>query len=284
MSAPWWKASLRAHPLARLLGSGPLVWSGAALTASGCAEIWSESEPTGAQAAFEAQQQDGWNVGNEGEALAFPGAVPADITGGSGWREALTSLAPRLAPAAPRWQPYYAPALFQSLEAPRSADLRVLIRPVFTSEMAVASRRGDALLSAFIDGGACRNDVALVLDLAGPESVALAASLAPCFEPVFVLDNWPHPNGVVPAHLTLGAALYFLPAFERARPARAPNAAPVFVLDRQRLAPYADDAGQFDNRYFAGLPSREALQAAGIRHLLYVTADPAALDADDLNG
>jgi len=288
VSASWWRRSLRPHPLARLLGglSGPLVWTGAGATlgASGCAEIWTESEPDRALAALENQQADGWSVGDEGQPLAFPGAQPSDITGRDGWRDALTTLAARLSPAQAAWQPYYAPALFQSLEAPRSADLRAVIRPVFTAEMAVASRRGQALLSVFIDKGVCRNDVALVLDVPGPEAVALAAALAPCFEPVFVFDNWPHPNGVVPAHLTLGATLYFLPELERARAGRAPSAPPMFVLDRQRLLPYDDDSEQFDNRYFAGLPSREALQAAGIRHLLYVTRDEATLDADDLNG
>jgi hypothetical protein len=286
VSADWWRKSLRAHPLARLLGNwtGPLVWTGATLGASGCAEIWAENEPDQAQAALDAQRESGWSVGDEGQPLAFPGAQPADITGGAGWRDALTTLAARLTPAQVAWQPYYAPTLFQSLEAFRSADLRAAIRPVFTSEMAIASRRGEALLSVFLDKGACRSDVALVLDVPGPEAVALAAALAPCFEPVFVFDNWPHPNGIVPAHLTLGAALYFLPELERARAGRAPVAPPMFVLDRQRLLPYDDDSEQFDNRYFTGLPSREALQAAGIRHLLYVTVDETTVDADDLNG
>jgi hypothetical protein len=286
VSASWWKASPRVHPLARLLDgwSRPLIWTGACLGASGCAEVWSESEPAQAQAALETQQMDGWSVGDEGQPIVFPGAQPVDISGGAGWREAMTTLAARLSPAQLLWQPYYAPTLFQSLEAPRSFDLRAVIRPILTPEMAVASRRGAALLSAFMDQGICRNDVALVLDVPGPEAIALAASLAPCFEPVFVFDNWPHPNGVVPAHLTLGAALYFLPELERARAGRAPAAPPMFVLDRQRLAPYDDDSAQFDNRYFTGLPSREALQTAGIKHLLYVTRDEATLDADDLNG
>ena len=282
----WWRASVRARPLARLLGgwTGPLLWTGAGLAASGCAGIYAETEPDIAQAAFQSQQYDGWSVGDEGSPLAFPGAQAADISGGAGWRTALMSLTPRLLPSE-RWQPYYAPALFQSLEAPRSADLRATIRPIFTPEMAIASRRGEALLSLFIEAGVCRSDVALVLDVPGPEAVALAAALAPCFEPVFVFDNWPHPSGVVPAHLTLGAALYFLPAFERARTGRSPVAPPMFVLDRQRLAPYSDDAGLFDNRYFAGLPAHEALQEAGIRHLLYVTPDAqVTADADDLNG
>ena len=286
MSASWWRASLRARPLARLLNgwSAPLVWTGAGLTLSGCADMLSETEPDRALASLDMQQRDGWSMGDEGRPLAFPGAQPTDISGSAGWRDALSTLAPRLSPAEPRWSPYYVPTLFQSLEALRSADLRATILPVFTPEMAVANRRGEALLSLFLDNGVCRSDVAVVLDVAGPEAVALAAALAPCFDPVFVLDNWPHPNGVVPAHLTLGAALYFLPTFDRARPTRSPSAAPVFVLDRQRLAPYTDDAGLFDNRYFAALPSREALQAAGIRHLLYVTPNEVPMDADDLNG
>src|SRR5262249_22489847 len=114
--------------------------------------------------------------------------------------------------------------------------------------------------------------------------VAVAAALAPCFDPVFVFGNWPHPQGVVPAHLTLSASLYFLPSFERARARRPVESPPVFVLDRQRLAPYTDNAGQLDNRYLAGLPAREPLAAAGVRHILYVTPDESVfLESDDLN-
>jgi hypothetical protein len=286
-AASWWSATLRARPLLRLLNgwSAPIVWAGAGLTFGGCAEIFSETASDPAPGALEDQQQSGWNVGDQERLLAFPGGQGADVSGGTGWQNAMTTLALRLTPAELRWSPYYVPTLFQSLEAPRSADLRAAIRPIFTPEMAVASRRGEALLSLFLEGGGCRSDVGVVLDLSGPESVAVAAALAPCFDPVFVIGNWPHPDGVVPAHLTLGAALYYLPSFEGQRLSRAVTAAPVFVLDRQRLAPYTDDAGQFDNRYFAGLPSREVLQAAGIKHLLYVTPDDqVTLDSEDLNG
>ena len=96
MSGSWWRASLRARPLARLLSgwSAPLIWTGAGLTASGCADILSETEPDRTQAALEAQQQDGWSVGDEGQPLAFPSAQLVDISGGAGWREALSTLAP----------------------------------------------------------------------------------------------------------------------------------------------------------------------------------------------
>jgi len=278
LAAAWWSISLRAR-------SVPIAWAGAGLVFGGCAEMLSQTEADDMRAALEAQQQDGWNVGSEGAVLAFQGRQATDISGGTGWRDALTTLASRLTPAEGRWTPFYNPTLFQSLEAPRNADLRLVMQPIFTPEMALASRRGEALRSLLLYAdGVCRNDVAVVLDLPGPEAVAVAAALAPCLDPVFVLDNWPHPMGVVPAHLTLGAALYFLPSFERDRPARATTAAPVFVLDRQRLTPYTDDADQFDNRYMVGLPPREALQAAGIQHLLYVTPDDrAALESDDLN-
>jgi hypothetical protein len=281
-AASWWNATLGAR------WSRPVAMAGAGLVlSSGCAGVLSETQDDDGQAALDEQQQNGWNVGSEDAALTFRGAQQVDVAGSPAWRDAMTTLALRLSPALARWAPYYNPTLFQSLETPRSAGLRALMLPVFTPEMALASRRGEALLSLLIQDGVCRNDVAVVLDLPGPESVAVAAALAPCFDPVFVLDNWPHPLGVVPAHLTLGAALYFLPTFERARAykLRAPAAvAPVFVLDQQRLAPYTDDAGQFDNRYVVGLPPHEALQAAGIHHLLYVTGDDRArFESDDLN-
>src|SRR5207248_1309850 len=87
------------------------------------------------------------------------------------------------------------------------------------------------------------------LDVQGPTSVAVAAGMAPGFDPVFVLDNWPHPLGVVPSHLTLGAVLYYRPLFMRLRGSRTGRAPPVFVLDRNRLARYTDEETQFDNRY-----------------------------------
>jgi len=101
---------------------------------------------------------------------------------------------------------------------------------------------------------------------------------------VFGFDNWPHPVGVVPSHLTLGSAVYHRPVFLRARAGRSPTAPPVFVLDRNRLSPYTDEESQFDNRYVAKLPTAENLKALGVRHLLYVTPSKSDLrELDDLN-
>jgi hypothetical protein len=287
--ASWWRASLPERSLLDVLrGWSPVApLASAGLILGGCGEMLSQEPDEPVNSALDNQRNTSWNVGAEGQPLSLTGVQPVDVTGGTGWRQEMPNLAASLSPSGAQWLPYYAPALFQSLESPRNAELRLAMQPVFTPEMALAHRRGEALLSLLLDERGCRSDVALVLDLPGPESVAVAAALAPCLDPVFVFDNWPHPRGVVPAQETLGAALYFLPSFERDRATRVRAGAvgpPVFVLDRQRLAPYGDDPSLFDNRYFAGLPAREALMPAGIRHVLYVTPDETVtLESDDLN-
>ena len=265
--------------------SAPLAYSAASgLVLGGCADIIEQAPDVAMQQALDQQESTGWNTGAEWQPLVFTGARDTDIAGGARWRDEMSMLAARLAPAGGRWLPYYNPTLFQSLETLRNADLRAAVRPIFTHEMWLAWRRADALRSLLTQGGRCRTDVALVLDLPGPESIAAAAALSPCLDPVFAFANWPHPLGVVPAHQTLAASLYFLPSFEADRPRRPANVAPMFVLDRNRLAQYVDDAGQFDNRYLAGLPPVEALRSAGIRHILYVTPDDqVTLESDDLN-
>jgi hypothetical protein len=124
-----------------------------------------------------------------------------------------------------------------------------------------------------------------VVDLDGPDSVAFAAGASGRFDPVFLFDNWPHPHGVVPAHLTLAAAAYYQPMFANAAmasPSGAPPA-PMFVLDRQRLATYTDSATQFDNRWVARMPGVQALRSLGIKRLLYVGPIGCTRELDDLN-
>ena len=287
LAAAWWSASAGARPVLGLLDrwrAAPLVWAGAGLAVGGCAELLQQQDVNDEPSALDQQEQMGWNVGGEGRALVFAGAQANDLTGTPAWRDAMSTLSLRLTPLGARWMPYANPALFQSIESLRNADLRAAIWPIYTPAMALAYRRGQALRTLLVDNGACRKDVAVVLDLPGPESVAVAAALADCFDPVFAFGNWPHPLGVVPAHLTLAAALYFVPAFDHGRPLRPAASAPVFVLDRARMAPYTDAAGLFDNRYEVGLPGPDVLQDAGIRHVLYVTPDASVtLDADDVN-
>jgi hypothetical protein len=233
--------------------------------------------------ALDLQKREGWNAGQAGTALRFPGTTAVDADGGRGWADGLATLAGDLAPAQASLAPFYVPTLFQALGAASNASLRSAMTPVAPRAGGVDVRRGKSILSLF-EAVKMPADTAVILDVDGPTAVAVAAGMAPGFEPVFVFDNWPHPLGVVPSHLTLGAALYHRPTFLRARAARAVPAPPVFVLDRNRLAHYADEDDQFDNRYVARLPTATSLRELGIRHVLYVPPGKSDMrELDDLN-
>jgi hypothetical protein len=146
--------------------------------------------------------------------------------------------------------------------------------------------------NAFVRGQALADVIAfaespsswlVVVDLPGPLSVAFAAGLAKQATPVCMFGNWPHPRGVVPAHMTLAALLFHRP--QLAASPREGQLAAAFVLDRDRLHPYGNDPDRFDNRYVVQLPSATALQ--GIERVLYVVPGggqaSAEQELDDLN-
>jgi hypothetical protein len=232
--------------------------------------------------AIQLQRREGWDVGHRERALAADDYVTLDAEASGAWRDHLETLAGDLAPE-DRLQPYAVPTLFQSLADPSSGSLRRQIRPTHDLQMEETYERGRAFLDVARSAEAPA-DLAIVSDLPGPTSVALAAALAPRFCPVFIFDNWPHPLGVVPSHDTLGACLYYLPVFQQARRTRPTPAPPLFVLDANRLAPYRDAATQFDNRYLAPLPSAASLTGLGVRRILYLRPDDHSLtELDDLN-
>ena len=277
VGARWWQESLqRSAPdrisrrnalLALALTLGPAAGGGL------LAWLLSQSDEVDiTMDALELQRREGWNVGHAGAALRFPNASAVDIDGGAGWRDALGRLALELAPAQATLAPFYVPTLFQSPADPGSASLRASLTPLSPAPENRDVLRGAAIRSLFA-GEQTPQDVAVILDVQGPTSVAVAAGMAPGFDPVFVLDNWPHPLGVVPSHLTLGAVLYYRPLFMRLRGSRTGRAPPVFVLDRNRLARYTDEETQFDNRYVARLPTPTNLQSLGIRRVLYIAPD-----------
>lgn len=288
VAARWWQESLqRSAPdrisrrnalvaLALVLGpaagGGLLAWL---LTRDDDVDITMDS--------LELQRREGWNVGHAGAALRVPNPSAVDVDGNTNWRDALATLAADLAPAQASLAPFYVPTLFQAAADPGSSSLRAALTPVSPAPENRDVLRGEAIRSLF-EGGRMPQDVAVILDVEGPTSVAVAAGMAPVFDPVFVFENWPHPLGVVPSHLTLGAVLYFRPLFLRLRAARSGGAPPVFVLDRNRLARYTDEENQFDNRYVARLPTASNLRALGITRLLYVAPDKSDLrELDDLN-
>jgi hypothetical protein len=282
--ARWWRESLALARLRRRMG--PLGLGGASLLGAGCAPVMLRPPPPHVQAApvedsvqaLTLQRQSGWDVGAE-EPLELHGAVDADVLGGDGWRDELDGLFLRLLPARADLLPYYVPTLFQATIGPGNERLRAQLAPVRTAAMDADFARGAALRELFEEAG-WPTDIAIIVDVAGPSAVAIAAALSDRFDPVFTFADWPHPRGVVPAQDTLGAVLTYLPLFARGRSERPTNAPPLFVLDANRLADYVDDAAQFDNRYLVRLPAPEQLAALGVRHVMYVNADGAAELAD----
>ena len=285
--ARWWQESLRVStsPISRRRAIQALALLGGSAAVLGLVATFAgpDDQVDISMDSLELQKREGWDVGDQGAPLRFPASKGADADGSHEWEPTLASLATDLAPARPSLAPFYVPTLFQSLEASPGRTLRSEIRPVPPPDAQADYLRGEAILSLF-QAVEMPKDTALVLDLDGPTSVAVAAALAKGFEPVFSFDNWPHPLGVVPSHQTLASAVYYRPVFLRARGARPPDAPAAFVLDRNRLAHYTDDGGQFDNRYVAKLPTAENLRSLGVRHLLYVTPDKKDLrELDDLN-
>jgi hypothetical protein len=227
--------------------------------------------------ALQVQQEFGWDFGDPDGTLTIPvkgrGVMPSDYD----------SLASDLAPAEAELAPFYVRTLFDALSArPTSGSasrtegvshrsLSSVIRSYMTLEMSNAFAAGQELARRMHH---TQKDVALILDLPGPISVALAAGLSSRFAPVFLFGNWPHPKGTVPAHLTLGAALQYQPQF-RVPHTSYENRQPMFVLDQARQTAPTDALNQFDNRYAAPLPSPEAMLRLGIKHLVCVVESTA---------
>jgi hypothetical protein len=293
VGAQWWQESVQA-PVARravlvaaLIGGAGIVGVGTifAIASSGSSSSTPEVS-TVTKTSLDMQREYGWNFGAATDDLKLdaPSARPVDAA-------VLQTMHERMRPKQARHQPYYQATLFQAPSAlPRSVPaedaqpvkpLSQAIRPVMTPPMKDAYLQGRSLASLFDSVG---KDTAVIVDLPGPDSVAFAAGASNNFEPVFLFDNWPHPKGVVASHLTLASALTFDRALAKGAAARGAKEAPaMFVLDRNRLATYTDEANQFDNRYVAKVPDAARLKAMGYKNVLYVVPSEGTVDLDDLN-
>ncbi|MBK8097790.1 MAG: hypothetical protein IPK26_11825 [Planctomycetes bacterium] len=229
---------------------------------------------------LQVQKEAGWDQGaTPGQPLLQQDATPSDCDGKPLDNDARTLLAERLRPLRADLLPWYSPTLMQVLQ--NTTDARLMgLSAMNSAAMGVAFARGEAMQELL--RGLAGKELALVVDLAGPESVAFAAALAAHCHVVPTFDNWPHPLGVVPAHLTLAALLYHGPKLYRDR---GTDERPVlFALDRNRLAAYRNEPNRFDNRYRVRLPDVAAMQKLGIRRVLYLV--PAGVpheELDDLN-
>ncbi|MBI3204214.1 MAG: hypothetical protein HYZ29_21940 [Myxococcales bacterium] len=300
VGAKWWQEGLaeqtavavpRRTALAGMVGLATVIGGiaviGSALAICGAAAAGdSEVEfKTVDQASLTIQRQYGWNFGAVIESLVFDGEQKTPFD-----RAAFGRLRNELMPVKGELRPFYWPTLFEAPTAmPKTpiegesptTPLSEALKPVFTTAMDVAYKRGKALANLFAKATA---DTAVLVDLPGPESVAMAAGMAERFEPISTFDNWPHPRGVVPAHMTLAAAAYYQPLFAKMQQRRTLGALPLFVLDRKRLSQYTDETRQFDNRYVAKLPPPDAVKKLGVKRLLYVVPGGAeTTELDDLN-
>jgi hypothetical protein len=308
IGARWWQEGLaQVDPVARrsalktMVAAGiglSIVGMGVALAAhssssSGKADGDLDDFRTDNHPALDMQREYGWNFGAATESLVFNGQSRSTFD-----KSALVNLQTDLAPMQSSLAPFFVSSLLQAPTALRKTTpagdpdtftpLKDALVPIFTPAMDVAYRRGRALAELF-DAKRHPNlsSIAVIVDLLGPESVALAAGAAStglgAFDPVVLFDNWPHPRGVVPSHLTLAACAYYQPLFAKMRSSIAKGATPLFLLDRARLTSYSDDSKQFDNRYVARLPSVSQLTKLGISRILYVTPTDSDLELEDLN-
>lgn len=211
-------------------------------------------------------------------------AVAADSQKNTAWNVKLTHLGDDLAPRE-ELKPWYVRAL---LDIPRGMAQRGdatggWLKPRCAEDEQAAYRRGRELATMLWDAGADRG-TALVFDLPGPLSVAAAAGVSEQFEPVFTIDNVPHPYGVVPSAQTLASVVYWYPDLIQNKSKRRKDASPAFILEGARLSPYNNEAERFDNRSAARLPDVEGFKKLGITRILYIRRNRGTVtEADDLN-
>jgi hypothetical protein len=124
----------------------------------------------------------------------------------------------------------------------------------------------------------------LIIDLPGPRSVALGASLAlsGC-DLVCTFNNWPHPKGVLRAQDTLGALLRYAGWLRDERVA-SPTPGPVaWLCDMGRMGQRIGAPGDFDNRYYLEeslFPGPKYLREQGISRVVLVDERPTLMNTD----
>ncbi len=198
----------------------------------------------------------------------------ADHLGGTSWRnfldarELCTVFGPR---EDGPWWPFHCLTLFAALDPLRRDE----VGPLAHDPLPLARVR----LPDWLDARTL-----LLVDLRGPESVALGAALAVqgC-DLVCAFNNWPRAKGVIASEHTLAALLRYASWLAAER--RAPeHPAPVaWLCDNQRLGTRKGTPGEFDNRYYieeSVLPGRIYLRERGITRIVYLGAEGQPVLAD----
>lgn len=273
--ATWFKQ----HLTRRSFGKG-IAWT-AALAAAGLTVYQiTDDDPEVTMDSLELQRKSGWNIGSTDKALAFDGSVARDSKGTTWSAYDPNYLISIYQPRSSTWQPFFVPTLIQSLG---QSSLQAQMRPISTAQMSDAYERAQGLRE-LISQAQNANQTLIISDLPGTQSVALGAALADTAELVPGFDNWPHPLGVVKAHETLGALVYYANEIAEKKAQLKENAPALLLLDSNRLTPYQDEDTQFDNRFLAKVPPADQLKQRGIQNILYVVKDGSQQnELDDLN-
>jgi hypothetical protein len=282
--ASWWREMLNrreANKRIAKLGATAALLATAGITVVGCGDDEEDGEIV-EKDALETQKSMGWNAGATEQQLKFRSPSGTDSQKGLNWSSYLepSALMQAYQPKNSSWQPYVVPTLVQSLSQP---TLRSQMQPFYSNSMGEAYSRGLGM-KEILTGTKDPGKVIVVTDLPGPEAVAFGAALADVADVILTFDNWPHPNGVVPSHETLGALLYYADEVKEKGAKRTDKAPAVVILDSNRLAAYSDDSDKFDNRYVAKIPTAENLQSLKVNSVLYaVPDDKQNAELDDIN-
>ena len=229
------------------------------------------------------QRAQGWNIGSEEKKLILPHMQTLDSQQHDAWKRYLepSAMLSAFQPKSQEWLPFFVPTLIQSLQY---ESLRKQLAPIFSPGMKESYGRGQMVAKDFLANAQNAGETAIIVDLPGRDSVAFGAGLADVAQLIITFDNFPHPLGVAPSHETLAAMLYYAGEIEAKQMAATASAAPVFLLDSNRLEAYKDADTQFDNRYLAKLPSAQKLQEMNVKSVIYVMPDRTRTEElDDLN-
>lgn len=282
--AGWFRDEISRRTASQRLGKG-LAWA-SALGMAGVS-IFKFASDSGDEISFdslELQRKEGWNIGSTEKRLVYTsGSLTArDSLNRDDWFQYLNPdrLISIYQPSSATWQPFFVPTLLQSLG---QNTLRNQVQPFNSNDMRETYERA-AGLKELISQASNNAQTLIISDLPGPSSIALGAALADTNDIIPTFDNWPHPLGVVPAHETLGAMLYYASEIEEQKKKLKADAPAVLLLDNRRLAAYRDEESQFDNRYLAKIPPIDQLKQRGVENILYIVRDEQQREElDDLN-
>ncbi len=184
------------------------------------------------------------------------------------------------------WRTYHAVPLFASLRVVKPDRLGPTLPAVAATieagpHLSAAAPHVKPLGAAWAEAR-----VWVILDLPGVQAVPLAARfMAGGYQPVCTFDHWPDPKGVVKGEEVLAQLLRYASVIAPLRADLTPQSPPVWICDRQRLAPQPGKPGVFDNRYYldeSAVPGPEALRAAGLTRIYCVVPRREDRPSDDL--